>query len=385
MKIKLKLQTKYILAIAFIIICTSLILSFYFIAEQAKIYSSNLKAKGQTLGENFAYSSTYAIKHKDFQVLNDILQGTIQEESVIYAGIIANTYKKNFLAFSSPYGYTPSIIPAYLIRQTLHPSEFFNKTYLINEYTVPKPFFYNAAYTRIFRNIMIISAPIYDKQQVIAFAVVGLTTNIVRNKTIETIKISSIITFYVILIGILISILLTTTITRPIHKLVSCMTKVAEGDYTAQSDINLSDEIGFLAQSFNTMTNNIRSVKEKLANYNTQLEQKVIERTKEIEDKSVKLELALKKSQESERLKSEFLTNISHELRTPLNAIIGFSDILILGQEGNLSKQQQRDLAFINHSGKKLFHLIENILAITTTETKMHELQYEDIDVATFN
>ncbi|MFT3738110.1 MAG: two-component regulator propeller domain-containing protein [Breznakibacter sp.] len=49
------------------------------------------------------------------------------------------------------------------------------------------------------------------------------------------------------------------------------------------------------------------------------LEEKVKERTKE-------LELAKTKAEESDRLKSAFLSNMSHEIRTPLNAIIGFSE-----------------------------------------------------------
>jgi GAF sensor signal transduction histidine kinase (EC 2.7.13.3) len=37
---------------------------------------------------------------------------------------------------------------------------------------------------------------------------------------------------------------------------------------------------------------------------------------------------ALRKSQESDRLKSAFLANMSHEIRTPLNSILGFSELL---------------------------------------------------------
>lgn len=41
------------------------------------------------------------------------------------------------------------------------------------------------------------------------------------------------------------------------------------------------------------------------------------------------LRIAKESAENSDRLKSAFLTNMSHEIRTPLNAIVGFSNLLI--------------------------------------------------------
>ena len=59
-----------------------------------------------------------------------------------------------------------------------------------------------------------------------------------------------------------------------------------------------------------------------LLDLNEQLEDKVYERTKDIE-------LANKELEKSNRLKSRFISTISHELRTPLNSILGFSELLL--------------------------------------------------------
>jgi len=53
----------------------------------------------------------------------------------------------------------------------------------------------------------------------------------------------------------------------------------------------------------------------------------------------IRLREALKKAEENDRLKSEFLANISHEIRTPLNAIIGFTQMIV---DDNIAMEKKR-------------------------------------------
>ena len=81
------------------------------------------------------------------------------------------------------------------------------------------------------------------------------------------------------------------------------------------------------------------------------------------------------------RAKSEFLATMSHELRTPLNSVIGFSDLMIAGNVGELSQMQKKFLGNISTSGKHLLALINNILDISKIEAGKMELNYETFDV----
>lgn len=79
-----------------------------------------------------------------------------------------------------------------------------------------------------------------------------------------------------------------------------------------------------------------------------------------------RIQLALEKAQESDRLKSAFLSTMSHELRTPLNAIIGFSEIL----DGNLEIDDIDEMSSIIHNnGCNLLEMVENIFDITLIES----------------
>jgi signal transduction histidine kinase len=106
------------------------------------------------------------------------------------------------------------------------------------------------------------------------------------------------------------------------------------------------------------------------------LEERVRERTRELEAANKQLEAA-------SRHKSEFLANMSHELRTPLNAVIGFSDVLREQSVGPLNEKQARYVTNIWKSGKHLLQLINDILDLAKVEAGKVVLEPEPLDVAT--
>jgi PAS domain S-box-containing protein len=72
------------------------------------------------------------------------------------------------------------------------------------------------------------------------------------------------------------------------------------------------------------------------------------------------------KAEESDKLKTAFLSNMSHEIRTPMNAIVGFSDLL--SDEG-LTPEERRDfIAQINQGADDLMRLIDDIIDIAKIE-----------------
>ncbi|MEO9169213.1 MAG: HAMP domain-containing sensor histidine kinase [Aestuariivirga sp.] len=89
------------------------------------------------------------------------------------------------------------------------------------------------------------------------------------------------------------------------------------------------------------------------------------------------------KAETANMAKSTFLANMSHELRTPLNAILGFSEILYREMFGPITNTSYKDYAGdINHSGKYLLGLINDILDITRIEAGRREIVEEPVSIS---
>ena len=127
---------------------------------------------------------------------------------------------------------------------------------------------------------------------------------------------------------------------------------------------------------------------EQIETLNSELEDKVAERTAElqqalahIEKANERLRTANERLTEANRAKDEFLANVSHELRTPLNAIIGFSDLLRDGSFGALDDQQREFVRDIHESGEHLLDLINGILDLSKIEAGRLEAHPEELEL----
>lgn len=104
------------------------------------------------------------------------------------------------------------------------------------------------------------------------------------------------------------------------------------------------------------------------------LEQKVRQRTAQLEQSQRELATARDEAIAANRHKSTFLANMSHELRTPLNAVIGFSEVLGTRIFGELNEKQSEYVGDIHASGHHLLSLINDILDLSKIEAGRLEL-----------
>jgi signal transduction histidine kinase/class 3 adenylate cyclase/CheY-like chemotaxis protein len=150
--------------------------------------------------------------------------------------------------------------------------------------------------------------------------------------------------------------LVATYVLRPVRDLMDGAVRVSEGKLDQQVPVRSKDEVGQLAQSFNSMAGQLRQSFDKLETQNQEL-------------------------QRLDRLKDEFLANTSHELRTPLNGIIGLAESMTDGDAGTSGRAIQKNLSMIVASGKRLANLVNDILDFSKLKNQAFELQSRPLDV----
>jgi signal transduction histidine kinase/CheY-like chemotaxis protein len=148
-------------------------------------------------------------------------------------------------------------------------------------------------------------------------------------------------------------------------------------------------ELAILIDAFNEMLAQIQQSESALRMARDGLEQRVRERTAEleaakrdVEDFSRSVLLAKEEVERGSKFKDQFLSTMSHELRTPLNAVLGFSDLLADERYGPLNDRQQRYVTHIHTGGKHLLKLISDILDLSKIEAGRMELTREHVTVA---
>ncbi|MBN1414989.1 MAG: response regulator [Bacteroidales bacterium] len=98
-----------------------------------------------------------------------------------------------------------------------------------------------------------------------------------------------------------------------------------------------------------------------------------------VQERTIKLEKALKKAKESDQLKSAFLANMSHEIRTPMNAIIGFSSLL--DDPDVTTKERSQFIRLIHANSESLLMLINDILDFSLIEANQLIIRKENFEL----
>lgn len=189
-----------------------------------------------------------------------------------------------------------------------------------------------------------------------------------------------------IVVFLIILILLTVTtsiwvyksVAIPIVKLEGRIQMIGDGDLTHKVGTDAKDEIGQLSRAFDRMTEDLSKTlvsKEKL-------EQRVEERTSELQHAKQELEEKARSLELATQAKSRFLANMSHEIRTPLNTIVGFSEILLnQSRHVPLSGNMMQHLQDIWVSSQMLSELVTNVLDLAKIEAGKMAVVEEPLNI----
>jgi signal transduction histidine kinase/ActR/RegA family two-component response regulator len=208
--------------------------------------------------------------------------------------------------------------------------------------------------------------------------------------------IAGLVAIVAMLVALLTSARMQNVITRPILAIADIARHVVTTrDYSVRALKTTADEVGALAEAFNDMLDEIqkreldlerevaerRRSEQEIARLNAELEDRVRERTAQLEASNRELAQARKEAERANEAKSEFLSSMSHELRTPLNAILGFGQILASETLQQTAAQKKEFLNHILKAGRHLLALINEILDLARIESGAVSLSLEPASI----
>lgn len=91
------------------------------------------------------------------------------------------------------------------------------------------------------------------------------------------------------------------------------------------------------------------------------------------------LSQSILKAEESDKLKTSFLSNLSHEVRTPLNGILGFTNLML--SDEITDEERKEYCAFVESSGNQLMMMMDDILKISTIEAGKMSVKYSTFNI----
>jgi signal transduction histidine kinase len=122
------------------------------------------------------------------------------------------------------------------------------------------------------------------------------------------------------------------------------------------------------------VTEQIIQLRNALQAANRSLEERVQQRTAELED-------ALARLSELSQLKANFVSNISHELRTPLTHVKGYVELLVSGSLGMITDEQKHALQVCQQSTTRLESLIDDLIMFSLASRGQLSLKQEPVDI----
>ncbi|MCP4400719.1 MAG: HAMP domain-containing protein [bacterium] len=334
---KISLNQIFTLSLALLMLSVISGLSWFFYHQEKSMLLGELQRHGLALAENLAYNAEYSLLFRDVDVLEKLVDGMVQDRDVLFA-LIVDTDNELMVekALSSYPKHQENVRERVEEILTFSPNVPFTEHHDEEVYYIFIPILVPTLEDETFGTLNgehsgpDIRAMTSPQREISGIAMVGISFERVTESLREIQRQVLQLALFVMVLAVIVARLLLNTISRPIRKLAEGTHRIARGELSREVQIAFPREIGELAEAFNQMMHDLSSSRKELERWTGTLENRVQERTQEIEQKNQRLtELVekMKKIQEqlvhSEKMASlgQLVAGIAHEINNPVNFI----------------------------------------------------------------
>jgi len=171
------------------------------------------------------------------------------------------------------------------------------------------------------------------------------------------------------------------SIISPIHTLTLAATRISKGDFSLKVPIRSDDEMGVLAEAFNSMS---ESISRQTSDIVKRLKRLVNEQDisgKLLIRRDFELRKANKELKDLDKQKSKFLSVAAHQLRTPLSASKWALKMVLDGDLGSLTIDQKTVLMKGYESNERMINLVNNLLDVDRIGSGRYQYVYEPMSI----
>ncbi len=122
-------------------------------------------------------------------------------------------------------------------------------------------------------------------------------------------------------------------------------------------------------------------LQKELKNHNELLEQKVKERTAELNASNKNLIIAKEKAEAANSLKSVFLAQMSHEIRTPINIMVSYASLLQSELSEDSDESMVRGLKSMSNAGNRLVRTMDLIINLSEIQSGNYQTDFVEVDL----
>ncbi len=381
------LRTKFILPVSTMLTISILIISVYLIDRQAESFRRELQTSGETMIRITAMNAESGVLFESKYELDELLAILSQFEAVKYAAI--SNKEGTVLSRIGEWDERNTKVKRGLASEVVHDDKccpYYIETDARQEYIE-------------------LHHPVVSRKEKLNRENLGLTGGLegsvahelvteeigsIRlilslekvNKSIaEASRTATVLTVVILVLAILILAFFARAVTGPIKMLVQVTDQVSRGDLNQQVQISQHDEIGHLANTFNKMIESLKHSRNEIERYNRTLEEKIVERTKELDQAQAQLI-------QSEKMGAigQLAAGVAHELNNPLGGILGYAQFTLEKMRKNKEAYAEhkdldkymRYLADIETQTRRCKDIVQNLLRFSRAS---HATMLEEIDI----